>query len=157
MKTSLITLLSAGALFCHAGTALAQAPEATGKADFERVCAQCHELARATSMHQDHDGWAGEVNKMVSLGAQGTNSQFVAIIDYLSSQYPADPLPKIDANKARAIDFESAFSLRRSQSAVIIAYREKNGPFKSVSDLEKVPGVDAAKIEKHKDRLVFSE
>lgn len=135
--------------------ASAQLPEGPGKAEVEKVCQQCHELQRSISPRQDRDGWAGTVNKMISLGAQGTNAEFLEIVDYLSLHYPGEPLPKIDANHARAIDFESAFTLRRSQSALIIAYREKNGPFKSVEDLEKVPGVDAMKIEKHKDRLVF--
>lgn len=157
MRQSLLRAFAAGVFFLFS-SASAQTPDANaGKADFERICQQCHELARSTSLHQDRDGWAGTVSKMISLGAQGTNSQFVAIIDYLAATYPGQPLPKIDANTARAIDFESAFSLRRSQSALIIAYREKNGPFKSVADLEKVPGIEASKIEKHKDRLVFSE
>jgi competence protein ComEA len=39
--------------------------------------------------------------------------------------------------------------------AKIVEYREKNGPFKSIDALKKVPGVDAAKIEAKKDRLAF--
>jgi competence protein ComEA len=58
-------------------------------------------------------------------------------------------------NKAAAIEFESGLSLRRSQAAAVIQYREKNGPFKSIADLKKVPGIDVAKIEAKKDRLVF--
>ena len=46
-------------------------------------------------------------------------------------------------------------SLLRSQAALIIQYRAKNGDFKSIDDLKKVPGVDVAKIEAKKDRLVF--
>jgi competence protein ComEA len=46
-------------------------------------------------------------------------------------------------------------SLLRSQAALIIQYRDKNGGFKSIEDLKKVPGVDAAKIEARKDRLIF--
>ena len=55
----------------------------------------------------------------------------------------------------RAIDLESGLSLRRSQAAAIIQYREKNGPFKSIEELKKVPGIDIEKIEAKKDRLVF--
>lgn len=138
-----------------AGVAAAQLPEGPGRAEVERVCQQCHEIQRSISPRLDRDGWAGTVSKMISLGAQGTNSDFNLIIDYLATHYPGEPLPKIDANKARAIDFESAFLLLRSESARVIAYREKNGPFKSLEDLEKVPGIDASKIEKHKERLTF--
>lgn len=58
-------------------------------------------------------------------------------------------------NKARAIELESGLSLKRSQAAVIIQYRAKNGPFKSIEDLKKIPGVDVEKIEAKKDRLIF--
>jgi len=61
----------------------------------------------------------------------------------------------INVNEARAIELESRLSLRRSQAAAVIAYRSKNGKFKSLEDLKKVPGVDAAKIEAKKDRIVF--
>ena len=53
------------------------------------------------------------------------------------------------------IKLESGLTLRRSESAAIIQYRAKNGPFKSIEDLKKVPGVDTAKIEAKKDRLAF--
>jgi competence protein ComEA len=43
------------------------------------------------------------------------------------------------------------------EAAAIIEYRAKNGPFKSIEDLKKVPGIDAAKIEARKDRLTFEE
>ena len=37
----------------------------------------------------------------------------------------------------------------------LIQYREKNGPFKSIADLKKVPGIDPAKIDAKKDRITF--
>ena len=42
-----------------------------------------------------------------------------------------------------------------SQAAALIAHREKNGKFKSIADLKKIPGIDAAKFDAKKDRLVF--
>ena len=68
---------------------------------------------------------------------------------------PNATVRKIQANTAAAIELESGLSLRRSQAAAIIAYRTKNGKFKSIEDLKKVPGVDADKIEAKKDRIVF--
>ena len=43
----------------------------------------------------------------------------------------------------------------RKETAAVIAYRDKHGPFKSVEDLKKVPGIDVKEIEAHKDRLYF--
>ena len=58
-------------------------------------------------------------------------------------------------NKASAIELESGLSLRRSQAAAVLAYRAKNGNFKSLDDLKKVPLIDAEKIEEKKDRIAF--
>jgi competence protein ComEA len=77
------------------------------------------------------------------------------ILDYLSKHYPAGEVPPINVNEASAIELESRLSLRRSQAAAVIAYREKNGNFKSIEDLKKVPNLDAAKIEEKKDRIIF--
>lgn len=143
------------ALFGAAGAWGQQLPDGPGKAETEKLCSQCHELARSVSLRQDRAGWQATIDKMVTLGAKASDQEIQAVLEYLSTHYPADALPPIDVNKARAIEFESGLSLRRSQAAAIIEYRTKNGPFKSIADLEKVPGVDVAKIEAKKDRLVF--
>ena len=135
--------------------AWAQLPEGPGKEEVERICTQCHELQRSISLRQDHDAWAGTVSKMIGLGAQGTSKDFQLIVDYLAKNFRGEPLPKVNANTARAIELESLLTIRKSQSAQIVAYRQKNGPFKSIDDLKKVPGIDPAKIDGHKDRLIF--
>jgi hypothetical protein len=77
MKVIPLRIYATGVVLLYGGSAFAQAPENNGKADFDRIWQECHELARATLMHQGRDGWAGTVNKMMSLGAQGTNAEFV--------------------------------------------------------------------------------
>jgi competence protein ComEA len=64
-------------------------------------------------------------------------------------------VPPIKVNDATAIELESGLGLRRSQAAAVIAYREKNGKFKALADLKKVPGIDVAKIDAKKDRIAF--
>lgn len=138
-----------------AASALAQLPDGPGKAETEKMCSQCHELARSISLRQDRAGWQATIDKMITLGAQGDEKDFRAVLDYLSANYAGEELPKLNVNKAPAIEFETRLSLKRSEAAAIIAYRDKNGPFKSVEDLKKVPGVNTAKIEAKKDRLTF--
>jgi len=133
----------------------AQLPEGPGRAETERLCQNCHELARSVSRRQDRDGWEATINKMEALGTQGTDKEFALILDYLSTHFPVEELPPVNVNKAPAIELESRLSLRRSQAAAIIAYRNKNGRFKSIEDLKKVPGVDVEKIEAKKDRITF--
>jgi competence protein ComEA len=58
-------------------------------------------------------------------------------------------------NTANSVEFESVLLLLRKQAAAVIDYRQKHGPFKSIEDLKKVPGIDAKKIDAEKDRLYF--
>jgi competence protein ComEA len=130
-------------------------PDGPGKEETRKLCSECHDLDKSVSIRQDRAGWRRTIEKMLAFGAKATDQQFNAVLDYLATNFPADDVPKIEVNKAAAIEFESGLSLRRSQAAAIIQYREKNGPFKSIEELKRVPGVDVEKIEAKKDRLVF--
>jgi competence protein ComEA len=140
-----------------AGAAHAQLPDGPGKAETEKVCSQCHELARSISLRQDRAGWQTTVDKMATLGANASQADLQRIADYLAEHYGPEEIPRININKCRAIDLESGLSLKRSEAAAIIEYRDKNGPFKSIEDLKKVPNIDVAKIEAKKDRLAFDK
>ena len=133
------------------------APDGPGKAELQKLCAGCHELEKSYSLKQDQDGWHRTMEKMVSFGMKSTEQDYKAVLDYLIKNFAADEVPKIKVNKATAIELESGLSLKRSQAAAIIAYRTKNGAFKSIADLKKVPGIEAEKIEAKKDRLSFEE
>ena len=148
-------MLVALAISVAAGTSSGQIPDGAGRAETEKLCSGCHELDRAVSLRQDRDGWKGTINRMVNFGADGTEAEFAAVLDYLSANYPASELPPLNVNSARAIDFESRLSLRRSQAAAIIDYRTKHGRIKSIEELKSIPGADSVKIEAKKDILVF--
>ncbi len=142
-------------LAIFAACAWAQLPEGPGKEQTERICKQCHELERSIAPRQNREGWKGTIDKMVTLGTDAPEQDLDLILDYLAKNFPAPELPKINVNKATAIELESGLTLRRSQSAAIVEYRAKHGPLKSIEDLKHVPGIDAANIEAKKDRLTF--
>jgi len=148
------TVLSALALLLPAA-AQAQFPDGPGKAEMIKLCSPCHEAERSASMHMDRDGWKAVVDKMVALGAKGSEQEINATIDYLTRTLPAEEIPRLNVNSATQIELESRLSLKRSEAAAVVQYREKNGPFKTIADLKKVPGIDAAKIEAKKDRITF--
>ena len=152
--SSRIALLTA-ALIVSAAGGWAQLPDGEGKAETARICKGCHELERSISPRQDRVGWQQTMDKMVSLGAEITDQDYNTILNYLAKNYPGEEMPKLNINKASAIEFESRLTLPRSQAAAIIEYRTKNGPFKAIDDLKKVPGVDAARIDAKKDRLTL--
>ena len=135
--------------------ASAQMPPGPGREETQKMCSACHELERSISLRQDRDGWKTTLNKMVSLGATGTDQDYSAVLEYLAANFPSDAVSRLNVNTGRAIDFESRLSLKRSEAAAVIEYRTKHGSFKSIEDLKKVPGIDAAKIEAKKDILVF--
>lgn len=148
-------LLSAVLFLLPAGAWAQELPEGPGREETMKMCKGCHEVARSVSLRQDRDGWSNTMNKMVAFGMKGTDKEFALVHEYLTRHYPADDVPRLNVNTATAIELESALSLKRSQAAAVIAYREKNGDFKSLDDLKKVPVLDAAKLEAKKDRLVF--
>ncbi len=77
------------ALMGHAQTL----PPGKGKAEFQRICSNCHGVSMATSQRMDQAQWTGVVNDMVSKGAQGTQQDFDNIIAYLTANYGKDAPP----------------------------------------------------------------
>ncbi len=130
-------------------------PDGPGKAETQKFCSTCHDLDKSLSLKQDRAGWQRTVEKMVAFGMKTKDEEINIVIDYLTRSYPADDVPRLKVNSADAIEFESILSLKRSEAAAVIKYRDKNGPFKSIEDLKKAPGIDPAKIEAKKDRLIF--
>jgi competence protein ComEA len=82
-----------------------------------------------------------------------TPQERAAIVEYLSANFK--PGGKIYINKAPAKDLETALELSASEAEAIFRYRQEKGSFKSLDDLKKVPGVDAAKIDAKRNRLEF--
>jgi competence protein ComEA len=120
-----------------------------------KLCKGCHEVERSVSRRQDRDAWHATLNKMTALGMKGADAELGAVLEYLVKNYPPEDVPRVNVNKATSIELESGLTLRRSQAAALIAYREKNGDFKTLEDLKKVPNLDAVTINAKKDRITF--
>lgn len=148
-------LLRTSLLAAAAVASYGQIVDAPGRAEMEKHCGRCHEVAKSVALRQDRAGWESTMLKMANMGVKGPESEMMAILEYLVKNYPADDVPPVKINECRAIELESAFSMPRSLARSVVAYREKNGPFKSIHDLAKVPGVDIKKIEAKLYRLKF--
>jgi competence protein ComEA len=145
------------AALMFAGMACAQFPDLPGKDLTLKVCSNCHEPDRAASLRQNQDGWAATIARMADQAGfpMLSDDDYNAVLGYLSKAFPAPALPPLNINSASAIDMESALSLLHSQAILIVTYRDKNGKFKSLDDLKKVPGLDFSKLEAKKDRITF--
>jgi len=129
-------------------------PDGPGKDVMVRTCWMCHEPRRAASVRLTHDGWQAVVDDMRHRGAKGTDDEFATIMDYLTANFLGEAPRPVNVNTAPAIDLELVIGLLRKESSALIAYREKHGAFKEITDLKKVPGVDYKKIDAAKDRIV---
>lgn len=153
--------LSVAALSFCIGTAAQGAdkprlPEGPGKAATVRLCGSCHSADICANRRESVEGWNGIVVDMIMRGAKGSDEEFGEVVDYLVAHFPKTaPLPKINVNKASAKDLEIGLVLSPEKAAAVVQYRESNGSFKSIEDLKKVPGIDAAAIEAKKSRLEF--
>jgi competence protein ComEA len=140
-------------LFLTVAKAQEKLPNGRGRETMKRVCSGCHSAENVAGMAKTREEWGAVVGEMAAVGAQGTDDEFNEIVDYLATYFPKTP--KINVNKATAKDLESGLELTVKEAESIVHYREEKGSFKSVEDVEKVPGVDAKKIEAKKDRLIF--
>jgi competence protein ComEA len=149
-----LAALSIGAtLFLTVANAQEKLPQGPGRETLIRICNACHSAENVVGMAKTREEWGAVVGEMVADGAQGTDEEFNQIVDYLATHFPKTP--KINVNKAAASDLMSGLELSAKEAEALVHYREAKGNFKSVEDVEKVPGLDAKKIEAKKDRLVF--
>jgi len=150
-----------GALLSMTSAALyAQAPATTlpdgpGKQTTIAVCGKCHSPERVVALHQSRRAWQSTISQMVSMGANASDDQLNAILDYLSKNFPPMPPTPVNINTAGPVELESSLLLLKSEAKAVIQYRTEHGDFKSLDDLRKVPGLDFKKIEDRKVPIVF--
>lgn len=150
-RSCLLPGLSVCLLFATAAGAQ-DLPAGKGKAEFARVCGQCHGVQVVIKTTNTPDGWAGVVDDMVSRGAQGTQDDFDLVTKYLATHFG----PKVNVNKASEAELSAALGLTSADAQAIVRYRQTGGSFKDLSDLEKVPHIDTKKLEDEKNRIDYS-
>jgi competence protein ComEA len=64
---------------------------------------------------------------------------------------------KVNINTADKAALEALPDVGPAKAAAIIEYRQKMGGFKTVSDLEKVPGIGDKTVEKLKDKVTVGD
>jgi competence protein ComEA len=131
-----------------------QLPEGPGKQTLIRVCSRCHSPTNVIANGQSRQGWEETITKMAGLGATGSDEDYTEVLDYLVKSFP-QAMSKINMNKATAADIEKQLGFSAKQAEDIVAYRQKNGNFKSLEDLQKVPQMNAMEITARKNRMTF--
>jgi competence protein ComEA len=126
-------------------------PEGTGKAATLRVCSACHPPEGVVETLRTRQQWSDVIDQMAQFGAQASDQEFEQILIYLAKFFSP-----IRINTATAKDLENTLDVPAAAAEAIVSYRSEHGPFKAIDDLKPVPGLDWAKVEARKGRLVFS-
>jgi competence protein ComEA len=121
------------------------------EATIERVCIACHPFENITKTRRTIPEWNVQVNTMVARGAPGTEKDFATIKKYLTRYFGL-----VRVNTATAEELTSVLGLSPKDAAAIVAYRTAHGNFTDLASLEKVEGVDKAKLEEQPEALRFS-
>lgn len=87
-RTSHIPSFAALSCFVFSAAVFGQTlPDGKGKAEFERICSNCHTTAMVARLKNTSDGWKSIVDDMVSRGAQGSQDDLDKVVLYLSTNF----------------------------------------------------------------------
>ena len=131
-------------------------PDAPGKDMVVKLCSGCHEPTVVLTADLSVNGWPGEIQKMIGLGAPGTDAQFREVLNYVAANV-STPVSLVNVNSASEAELELALQISRKDAIAIVEYRAKNGKFKSVDDLKRVPGVNRRKLKQTRAAFPLSE
>jgi DNA uptake protein ComE-like DNA-binding protein len=137
----------AAALPAHGEEPTAQSANQT--AAMETVCGGCHTVEFVTARKRSKEQWIRIVQKMVDLGASGTDRQFANVGRYILTR-----LTTVKINDAPARDLVMLLNISESVANAIVAERAQHA-FRDMQDLLRVPGVDQATVKAFADRIVF--
>jgi DNA uptake protein ComE-like DNA-binding protein len=126
-------------------------PPGAGRDAVASMCVPCHGVLPAVALRKTALGWAATVEDMRTKGAKGTDEQAAAAAAYLSSHFAA-----VDVNTASAHELVKIADLSLEDAAAIVAFRGDGHPFKSYTDVKKVPGVDPKRLAAAKGRFAYA-
>lgn len=151
--TAAVLSLALGGLASAADDEAKLLPDGPGKDLVGRVCFDCHGAGNIRKVRLDRDAWADQVAEMVDRGAKANEAEMTTLVDYLTQNFGKDS--KVNVNTAPLVELKTVLGLSVKESQAVIEYREANGKFQAWQELQKVPEVDAKKIEAKKDLIAF--
>lgn len=124
-------------------------PDKVDTATFRAICGTCHSIDLIEGLRTESE-WRDEVDQMIKIGARGTEEQFQRVMRVL-----ARTLTSVNINTAETRQIAPVLDVNDDVAAARVKNRIKNGKFKSIEDLKKIPGVDPVKLEARRDRIAF--
>src|SRR5579863_1633997 len=96
-------------------------PEGKGREAVKKICSDCHEIGTVIGSRRTKIGWQRSVEEMITRGAEGSDEDMEAVVDYLTKFFG-----KVNVNTAAADDLQSSLGLPDSEAQAIVAYRDRS-------------------------------
>lgn len=135
-----------------AATANVELPPGDGRQAVLSMCSACHGLGTSVAQRRTQKQWQTVVETMMTIGAPGSKDTASSAVAYLSWRFG-----RVNVNTAKEGEIIRILDMAPAQAAAVVEYRNHEGLLKSIEDLKKVPGIDAADIARKQDRIVFAE
>ena len=132
-----------------AGTASAADPDPNLEA-VQTVCGRCHTTAVFLDKPRSWGRWNDVFADMTQRGANGTDEQLARVTTYF-----LENLTLVNVNTSPADEIAGVLGVGDDVAEAIIASRQRQ-PFANLAELRAVPGVDPAKLELRKSRILFN-
>ncbi len=113
------------------------------------LCSMCHDANLVAGFNRLPTEWDEVLVRMQSYGTVGAPEQFALVRGFLLRSYG-----KVNINTAPAADLAPVMDLQPEIAEAVVAYRTEHGEFKSPDDLKNVAGIDPAKIDARKNRIL---
>ena len=130
------------------GAASAADPDPNLKA-VQVVCGKCHTIAVFLNQARSWERWNDVFADMTQRGASGTDEQLAQVTVFF-----LENLTLVNVNRSPAEELAGVLGVTDEVAQDIIARRERQ-PFANLAQLRSVPGVDAAKLDQRKNRILF--
>jgi len=127
-------------------------PDGKAKTLIQNTCTECHGLDTVVSTPMSPEKWRETVKRMVKRGATLSPEEIDTVVDYMTVYFSQD---KVNVNTAGPQELQDSLEITPAQATAILQYRKANGHFKDLASLQKVPGLDAKKLEAKKDSITF--
>ena len=79
-----------------------------------KICANCHEIETVIGARRTKLGWQRSVEDMISRGAEGSEQEMEAVVEYLTANFG-----KTNVNTASAKEMETALGIASKDAEAI--------------------------------------
>ena len=115
----------------------------------QAVCGRCHKASLFLNKPRSWDRWNDVFQDMTKRGANGTDEQLARVTTYF-----LENLTFVNVNTSPADELAGVLGVGDDVAEAIIALRQRQ-PFRTLTQLRAVPGVDPAKLEHRQGRILF--